>query len=164
MTEANIVTKIDKTELIAKLKAATKPDRGLDADICRFFGYEVIPSFGREYYQPDPDYSWQEVPTYTSSVDKILQLFESKSLFDHKFGLHELFQNALKALNFKYHWAVSFSTEAQRRELPIQMMLAYLDRQEEQSVKEYLEEIEQLRKDTWKHLGLEEETEVSHES
>lgn len=159
MTEANFATKIDKTELIAKLKAATKPSRDLDADICQLFGYEVREHSGRLYYEPMPNYSWQEVPKYSASVDEILKLFEEKSVFGHNFRMYDLFHNAMKALNFKYHWATSYETEEQRRELPIQMMLAYLDRPEKQTVEEYLKDIKQLEQDLLKCLGKERKTE-----
>lgn len=64
-------------ELIKRLEAATGPDRELDVAICRAIEYEVradkrMP--GKWFYEPVKQYSWQEVPAYTASLDAALTL------------------------------------------------------------------------------------------
>lgn len=148
--------KSEATELEAKLQAASKPDRELDAAFCSLFGYEIREHDNRYYYQPIPDYSWQPVPDYSGSVDEILKLFEEKSVFNKGFSLHELFHDALKAMNFKYHWATRFSLEDERGMLPINLMLSFLSHPKQYSPKEHLAEVEKLWKSTAKELGLSE--------
>lgn len=63
-------------ELIARLEAATGPNRKLDSEICRAAGWEVRADkkFGGDYYQPRKNYTWQDVPAYTASIDAALTL------------------------------------------------------------------------------------------
>ena len=143
-------------ELVEKLKAASKPDRELDAAFCSLFGYEVREHGNRYYYEPIPDYSWQLVPNYSGSVDEILKIFEEKAVFNKEFSLHELFHDALNSMNFQYHWATRFSLMEERNTLPINLMLSFLSHQRQYSSKEHLEEVQKLWKSTAKELGLSE--------
>lgn len=60
---------IDLETLLARLRVLDEPSRELDAEICRAAGWEVRVFEGVSYYEPVKDYSWQEVPAFTDSLD-----------------------------------------------------------------------------------------------
>jgi hypothetical protein len=69
------------TDLIQRLRAATGPDRELDAEICRRLGYEVRTDGGRgHYYEPKKNWSWENVPAYTASLDAAMTLVPDETM------------------------------------------------------------------------------------
>src|SRR5690625_4784060 len=63
-------------DLIERLEKLEGPSREVDARICESAGYEVRGHDGRDYYEPIPEYSWQEVPKYTTYLDTATALVE----------------------------------------------------------------------------------------
>lgn len=64
------------SDLIERVKKLTGPCRETDALVCAASGYEVRPHGGRDYYEPIVGVSWQEVPSYTASLDAAVALTE----------------------------------------------------------------------------------------